>query len=187
MFDWILFLKSSYHPKSLLLTYLSAISQFLDGVLTEHVELVYSLDSQLQIYFLCSIRFPSRNREIFEKPYQLNFILRWKRTRTRRELPHLWTWTHYYRERQTGQLHCSHSRKWSISDSYRQFSYRTYRFKLELRISAIFHLYMFCSNSVCETSKMTIFEKVQNGQSRLSTPAVISCPVTAAFLMPMLR
>ena len=37
----------------------------------EHIDMKCSLDSKLQIDFICSIRIPSRNRDIIEKPVQL--------------------------------------------------------------------------------------------------------------------
>ena len=44
------------------------ISQFLEGILKEHLESACSLESRLFFISICSIRIPSRNRDIFEKP-----------------------------------------------------------------------------------------------------------------------
>ena len=37
----------------------------------EHIDMKSSLDSKLQIGYICSIGIPSRNRDIIEKPVQL--------------------------------------------------------------------------------------------------------------------
>ena len=41
-----------------------AISHLLEGILMEHIGMKSCLDSKLQIVYICSIRTPSRNREI---------------------------------------------------------------------------------------------------------------------------
>ena len=46
----------------------SKISHFLERILMEHIDMKNSLDSQLQIDSLCSIRIHSRSRDIVEKP-----------------------------------------------------------------------------------------------------------------------
>ena len=46
------------------------ISRFLERILTEHMELKYSLDSKLQIDFKCSIRIRSRNRDMVALNYE---------------------------------------------------------------------------------------------------------------------
>ena len=38
----------------------------------EHIKLIRSLESKLHLISICSIRIPSRNRDIIEKPLQLN-------------------------------------------------------------------------------------------------------------------
>ena len=49
----------------------STISPFLEGILMEHIKLICSLESRLTFFSICSIRVPSRNRDIIEKPVQL--------------------------------------------------------------------------------------------------------------------
>ena len=48
----------------------SMISRFLEGILTEYKDMKCSLDSKLQIGYICSIRIRSRNWDIVEKPLQ---------------------------------------------------------------------------------------------------------------------
>ena len=50
----------------------SKISQFLERILIEQIELICSLQSRLTFLSICSIRIRSRNRDIFKKPLQLN-------------------------------------------------------------------------------------------------------------------
>ena len=52
-------------------TSFSTISWFLEGILMQHVDMKLSLDSKLQIDFICSIGIRSRNRVIVAKPIQL--------------------------------------------------------------------------------------------------------------------
>ena len=47
------------------------ISRFLEGILMEYIDMKCSLDSKLQIDYTCSVKTPSRNRDIIEKPMQL--------------------------------------------------------------------------------------------------------------------
>ena len=44
------------------------ITQFLERILTEHIESICSLGSQLKFGSICSVRIPSRNWDIFKKP-----------------------------------------------------------------------------------------------------------------------
>ena len=44
----------------------SRISYFLERILMEHIELNCSLDSELTFISICSIKIPSRNRDIFD-------------------------------------------------------------------------------------------------------------------------
>ena len=45
----------------------SRFSRFLEEVLMEHIDMKNSLESELQIYSLCSMRNPSRNQDIVKK------------------------------------------------------------------------------------------------------------------------
>ena len=46
------------------------ISQFLERIPMEHIESKNSWDFELQTYFTCSIKIPSKKRVIFDKPLQ---------------------------------------------------------------------------------------------------------------------
>ena len=43
------------------------ISRFLERILMEHIELICSLESELNYFSICSIRIPPKNGDIFEK------------------------------------------------------------------------------------------------------------------------
>ena len=47
----------------------SMISRFLEGILMEHIDMKSTLDSKLQIDYICSIRIRTRNQDIVEKLY----------------------------------------------------------------------------------------------------------------------
>ena len=47
------------------------ISRFIEVILIEHIDTKGSLDSKLQIDYICSIRIRSRNKDIVEKLLQL--------------------------------------------------------------------------------------------------------------------
>ena len=64
--------KSQLHRGSKLAAQvLMTISRFLKRILLEYIDMKSSLDSELQICYICSIRIVSKNRDIIEKPLQL--------------------------------------------------------------------------------------------------------------------
>ena len=50
------------------------ISQFLERIRMEHIQLIFSLKSKLFSIFICSIRIPSGNQDIFEKSLHNEFL-----------------------------------------------------------------------------------------------------------------
>ena len=62
----------SYRRLELCCSFFSRISHFLERILMEHIDIKRSLDSKLQIYFVCFIRISTRKCYIVEKPEQHN-------------------------------------------------------------------------------------------------------------------
>ena len=66
----------------------SSVSQFLERVLMEHIESICSLESKLTFMSICSIRIPSRNRDIsayFQLTFPLFQTVLISKTRAKRE------------------------------------------------------------------------------------------------------
>ena len=65
------------------------IPNFLEQILMEHIELICSSESKISFISAHSVRIPSRNRDIFEKPQQLNAYSSVNKTEFQRNIERL--------------------------------------------------------------------------------------------------